>query len=187
MQLLCSLIVALLALATTAVGVPKDNRVALTPDAVAPAGLTNIHDFLGNSLVALTSDGPNEVPVVAVSASSDNETSQQWTFAPLRDTGLFEVESAVPGNIGGLFMSSGPSSPNFSAMVVSELDFLDFALITIGSGPGILLIEDRSGQALTSWAVEGLDHTPVTLAPISPDLQNQQSWTILAAPAAATA
>lgn len=77
MQLLCSLIVALLALATTAVGVPKDNRVALTPDTVAPAGLTNIHDFLGNSLVALTGDGPNDVPVVAVSASSDNKTSQQ--------------------------------------------------------------------------------------------------------------
>ncbi|KAJ7244812.1 hypothetical protein C8J57DRAFT_1242480 [Mycena rebaudengoi] len=185
MQFISSLTISLLTLAMSA----SAERVALTPDSVAAANLTNIHDFQGNSLNLQSGIQTNGTAVIAFPSSFDNFINQQertqliyWTFAASGSN--FSIANGLDSS---LFLSY-PGAPfggpaNFAGAVVYSKLPANFSLQPRAPPtPGFFIVEFNSKAALTSWpAVPGNQQTPVTLSPMTSVLQNQQTWTIVAA------
>ncbi|KAJ7209192.1 hypothetical protein GGX14DRAFT_395303 [Mycena pura] len=168
MQFISSLTIALLTLAMSA-RASRAQRVALTPDSVAAAGLTNIHDFQGNSLTVGGATGIDGTPVISFPSSSDGSSNQQertrliyWTFTP--NGSDFVITSGIAPS---LFLSyqSAPfgSTPIFAGMAVfSNLPTL-FSLRPV-SPPltGVMIVSVEAEGFLTAWQnVPGITEAPV--------------------------
>ncbi|KAJ7809224.1 hypothetical protein B0H14DRAFT_3151670 [Mycena olivaceomarginata] len=189
MQFISSLIIALLTLAMSTSASPAQG-VALTPDSVAAAGLTNVHDFQGNSLNLVGASQTDGTAVILFPSSFDGAINQQertlliyWNFTP--NGSNFVIANGMNPS---LFLSypGAPfgATPDFAGTVVYSKLPTVFSLQPVPPPlTGVMIVELNSQTVLTAWkVVPGILQTPVTLAPVSPSLQNQQTWTIVTAP-----
>ncbi|KAJ6553638.1 hypothetical protein B0H10DRAFT_2125246 [Mycena sp. CBHHK59/15] len=182
MQLISALTSSLLALAMSISASPA-KPIALTPDDVAAAGLTNIHDFQGNSLNLAGAANANGASVIGFPSSFDSAINQQWSF--ISQGSNFIIASGMNSS---LFLSypAAPfgGAPNQGGTVVFSDQFpAEFTLNVVAPpSPGISIVEVSHKQALTSWpAVPGVNESPVTFVDIDSDLQAEQTWTLVAA------
>ncbi|KAJ7234824.1 hypothetical protein C8J57DRAFT_1379867 [Mycena rebaudengoi] len=76
MQFISSLTIALLTLVMSASASPAE-RVTLTPNSVAAAGLTNVHDFQGNSLNLVEASQTNGTAVILFPSGFNGSIKQQ--------------------------------------------------------------------------------------------------------------
>jgi hypothetical protein len=107
MQLISALTISILALVMSISASPA-KPVALTPDTVAAAGLTNIHDFQGNSLNLVGNVNPTEgTGVIGFPSGFDSSINQQ------ERTHLSDL------NIG--FLTLNCSGPSFAKDPTSSL------------------------------------------------------------------
>ncbi|KAJ7246675.1 hypothetical protein C8J57DRAFT_1724739 [Mycena rebaudengoi] len=180
MQFIASLTIALFTLALSASASP----VALTPDSVAAAGLTNVHDFQGNSLNLVEASQVDGTPVILFPTGFDGSINQQWSF--IANGSNFVIANGLNPSL-ALSYPGAPfgATPDFASPVVYSNLPTVFSLLPLPPpSPGFRIQESISKTVLTSWqVVPGILQTPVSLAPISTFLQNQQTWTIVAAPA----
>ncbi|KAJ7437333.1 hypothetical protein FB451DRAFT_1193324 [Mycena latifolia] len=166
MQLISALTISILALVMSISASPA-KPIALTPDAVAAAGLTNIHDFQGNSLNLVGNVNPTE--------------GTGWTFIPQGsnfiianglNTSLFLSYPAAP-------FAGNPAQAG--AVVFSEFPAVFSLQVVAPPSSAVSIVEVTHQLALTSWpSVPGVNAAPVTLASISSVLQAEQTWTIVA-------
>ncbi|KAJ6583418.1 hypothetical protein DFH09DRAFT_1075837 [Mycena vulgaris] len=188
MQFISSLTIALLTLAMSASASPAE-RVALTPDSVAAAGLINVHDFQGNSLNLVEASQTDGTAVILFPSGFDGGINQQestqliyWSFTA--NGSNFVIANGLNPSL-FLSYSGAPfgATPDFAGTVVySELPTV-FSLQPVPLPlSGFNIVEVNSQTVLTAWqVVPGILQTPVTLAPVSSLLQNQQTWTIVTA------
>ncbi|KAJ7643838.1 hypothetical protein FB45DRAFT_1020656 [Roridomyces roridus] len=167
--------------------------------APAPAvpGFTNINDFQGSAL-NLVDDGVvtagEGTAVTGLPVSFNTEINQGWTLIPQG------TNFTIANGLNSTLKLSYPTArfggnPHFSGLIVSGEFPATFSLQTSGKGVryehGFLreldmnlwsrIVEVTSGHTLTSWATAGGQlESPVTLYPVTPGLQTQQTWTLVA-------
>ncbi|KAJ7448732.1 hypothetical protein FB451DRAFT_1187549 [Mycena latifolia] len=170
MQLISALTISILALVMSISASPA-KPVALTPDAVAAAGLTNIHDFQGNSLNLVGNVNPTEgTGVIGFPGGFDGSN---FIIANGLNMSLFLSYPAAP-------FAGNPAQAG--AVVFSEFPAVFSLQVVAPPSSAVSIVEVTHQLALTSWpSVPGVNAAPVTLASISSVLQAEQTWNIVAA------
>ncbi|KAJ7713297.1 hypothetical protein B0H16DRAFT_1899568 [Mycena metata] len=169
MQLISALAISILALVTSISASPA-KPVALTPNVVAAAGFTNIHDFQGNSLNLVGNINAEGTAVIGFPSGFDRSN---FIIANGLNTSLFLSYPAAPF----------AGSPDLAGTVVfSEFPAVFSLEVIAPPSSAVSIVEVTHQLALTSWpSVPGVDAVPVTLSAIDPGLQAEQTWTIVAA------
>ncbi|KAJ7812229.1 hypothetical protein B0H13DRAFT_1926216 [Mycena leptocephala] len=175
MQLISALTISILALAMS-ISASLTKPVALTPDAVAAAGLTNIHDFQGKGLNLVGNVNPTEgTGVIGFPGNGlpGNADGSNFIIANGQNTSLFLSYPAAP-------FAGNPAQAG--TVVFSKFPAVFSLQVVAPPSPGVSIVEVTHQLALTSWAsVPGVEPAPVTLSTISSVLQAEQTWTIVAA------
>ncbi|KAJ7629018.1 hypothetical protein FB45DRAFT_919787 [Roridomyces roridus] len=144
------------------------------------ATLCTIFDYKSTVLTTAGVSGSDNAAVTTT--TNGGGTNQQWFIIPQTTTGTFTLQSVADPTAFLSYAAVTIPIPGHSQLVVSDSLPTVWKMAAVAGGPTVNLIDTKSNDALTSWAIADpswpANNTPLTMEPLNSPKSFMQQFTI---------
>ncbi|KAJ7643559.1 hypothetical protein FB45DRAFT_1052507 [Roridomyces roridus] len=154
----------------------KDNITALA----SAATLCTIFDY--KSTVLTAGSGSDNTAVTTTTNGGGTGRDDQWFIIPQTTTGTFTLQSRADPTAFLSYAAAAIPIPGHSQLVVSDSLPTVWRMAAVAGGATVNLIDTKSSDALTSWAIADpswpANNTPLTMEPLNSPKSFMQAFTV---------